>query len=824
MPWLKIPFPRRPAPSKEESVSIICWMYWMGTYVDSLPQRTIQVNMLESIEALRERYRKHEAVADLENVITLMSICQPQGHSERSLFMSVENEIADAIDKPRTEVDLDTAIRLGRKLVAFRIPGHPRRSESLKKLIELLKERFQKQDAISDLDDLVILHRLILELYPPGHKARLSLFHNAAHCLWSRFQRQGRTSDLKEAIAFECAALQLHQHGHADDVESLYNLVRFGEYGKAGKVACIGELITLGRAVLELGPSDRADYASFLRELALCILEGFNQQAVTVDIQGAITLTNSALKLCPTNHPDRPVLLKAITTYRRKNLKPCAKADRDEVEKLIGVAVYNTLETLPTRLLNTLTGRLCGRDELMLDFDNSAQYKELLESATNSHPPQREYIRKTVSSYFQYATFSHRWGSDEPVLRDVHGQVIYDMELSHGIIKLQEFCADAGKRGYRWAWSDTCCIDKESSAELQEAIGSMFRWYRRSALTIVHLADVSNDGALSSSVWFERGWTLQELLAPRAMLFFTQDWLPYRECSSSNHKEDSIVLAELEKVTNIARHHLTDFHPGTDDARSRLRWASTRRTTRPEDMAYSLFGVFNLHLPVLYGESKENALGRLLTEIISKSGDISVLDWVGEASPYHSCFPAHIAVYRTLPFPSSHVEQTRTSMPNVHELLSSQSLDSLFASLSKLDPPYCIGRRLKLPCIVHRVTAIHPKRWEPSTPSHVCDIQAEGLTSLQIASPNEFRNDSLTTFPYVLIRPWHPKLLHSSTVVNATASEQLAMTLGQPFHAFLLEELPQNEYRRIASSSVIIAHVASAASILSSNVQTLNIV
>ena len=191
---------------------------------------------------------------------------------------------------------------------------------------------------------------------------------------------------------------------------------------------------------------------------------------------------------------------------------------------------------------------------------------------------------------------------------------------------------------------------------------------------------------LASSVWFERGWTLQELLAPRAMLFFTQDWSPYRGCSSSNHKEDGFVLAELERVTNIGQHYLTDFHPGTHDARSRHQWASMRRTTRPEDMAYSLFGVFNLHLPVLYGEPKENALGRLLAEIISKSGDISVLDWVGEASPYHSCFPTHIAVYRTLPFPSSHVDQIQSSTPNDHELVSFQSLDALLASLSKLDP------------------------------------------------------------------------------------------------------------------------------------------
>ena len=750
--------------------------------------------------------------------------CQPQELTERSLFMSAENEIAEVINKPRTEVDLDTAIRLGRGLVAVRIPGHPHRSESLKKLIELLMQRFQKQDDISDLDELVKLHRDILELHPVGAKARPSMLHDAAHCLWTRFQRQGRTSDLKEAIAFEWAALQLYQHGHAEYSESLYNLVRFhGEYRRAGMVADVGKLIALGRIVLELGPSVRADYASSLRELALCVSEELNRQAVTVDVQEAITLTRSALKLCPTDHPDRPGLLKAITTYHRKNLSSCAKADKDEVEKLIRVAMYNAVETLPTRLLNTLTGRLCGRDELVSDFDSSAQYKGLLQSTTNPHP-QPGYIRETVSSYFQYATLSHRWGSDEPVLRDVQGKVIYDMELSDGIIKLQAFCADASKRGYRWAWSDTCCIDKESSAELQKAIGSMFRWYRRSSLTIVHLADVSDDGVLASSEWFERGWTLQELLAPRAMLFFTRSWSLYGDQTSKNHKEDHSILAELEEVTNIVPHYLTDFHPGTDDARSRLQWASTRRTTHPEDMAYSLFGVFNLHLPVLYGEPKENALGRLLAEIVSQSGDISVLDWVGEASPYHSCFPAHIAVYRTLPFPSSHVEQSQSSTPNDHELVSFQSLNALFASLSKLDPPYFIGRRLKLPCIVHRMTAIHPKQWEPNTPSHVYDIQAEGLTSLQIVSPNEFKNDSLTTFPYVLIRPWHPKLLHSSTMVDATASEQLVMTLGQPFHAFLLEELPQNEYRRIASSSVIIAHVASAASILSSNVQTLNIV
>ncbi|KIO09134.1 hypothetical protein M404DRAFT_54979, partial [Pisolithus tinctorius Marx 270] len=169
--------------------------------------------------------------------------------------------------------------------------------------------------------------------------------------------------------------------------------------------------------------------------------------------------------------------------------------------------------------------------------------------------------------------------------------------------------------------------DKDSSAELQEAIGSMFAWYRRSSLTVVYLSDVPDTCSLANSEWFRRGWTLQELLAPQTVLFYTQNWSLYKNLTSSNHKTDIAVLEELEMATGIESRFLTHFSPGMDDARSRLQWASLRRTTRPEDVAYSLFGIFNLHLPVLYGEPAEKALGRLLAEIISQSGDISVLDW-----------------------------------------------------------------------------------------------------------------------------------------------------------------------------------------------------
>ena len=763
---------------------------------------------LESIEDLQKRYRTSKAIADLEEVVALIIKCQPQCHpDERPSFVSLESDAMEMINKPRPELDLDMAIRLGRGLVS--ISTSDNRSESSRKLIKLLMARFQEQDAISDLDELIALHRSIIELHPPGNPTRSTFLHDLARCLWNRFEKDGEPSTLEEAIVFERAALNLRQLGHANRAESLQSLVDLQcLYSKLGKTTDGGELIALGNAILELGPSEYPAYPLSLRELA--------QLVVTADVQEAIVFINSALKVCMRDHPDRPALLEAIVTYRRKKFKTSAKADRSEVKKLIRDAMHRIFQTLPTRLLNTLTGRLCGRDDLASDFDNSEQYKELLSSIAASHLSIHELIRKTVSTYFKYVTLSHRWGSDEPLLRDVHGQVIYDIEITLGIIKLQSFCASAAKRGYLWAWSDTCCIDKESSAELQEAIGSMFQWYRRSTLTIVHLADVSDDEELSSSEWFKRGWTLQELLAPPTLLFFTQDWLPYGDHSSANHKKDRLILAELEKATNIAPHYLEDFRPGLDDARSRLQWASSRFTTRPEDMAYSLFGVFNVHLPVLYGESKENALGRLLAEIITRSGDISVLDWVGDASPYNSCFPAHINVYQTHPFPSLHSDQMESPMPNANQPMSS-STNELFASLSEINPPQFFGGRLNLPCIVHRVTAIHSKQSQRVTSSYVYEIQAEGLTLSEILFQDEFKNnDSHTTSAYVLVRPWHSKRLCSPTV-------PLSTTLRQPFHALLLERLQQNEYRRIATSCVIIARATSVESILH-NVQTLTIV
>ncbi|KIM50567.1 hypothetical protein SCLCIDRAFT_145143, partial [Scleroderma citrinum Foug A] len=354
---------------------------------------------------------------------------------------------------------------------------------------------------------------------------------------------------------------------------------------------------------------------------------------MSTDLDAAIKFELAALALRPQGHPDHTESLNSLFNYRQLKIKGCTQSVRptdtadSRFKGLIRDIVFDVLKGSPPRLLDTCTGKLHDRNSQKVQFEKSGEYDRLLSSAsTIDVPAQVTRIREVVSTYFRYVTLSHRWGEFEPLLRDIDGRVIYDLHLTDGILKLQSFCLACGRHGYLWAWSDTCCIDKESSTELQEAIGSMFSWYRLSALTLVHLADVSNTGELASSEWFERGWTLQELLAPRTVLFCTRDWSLYQD-SSSNHKKDSAILGELEQATGITSHHLIDFHPGVDDARSRLQWASKRCTTRPEDMAYSLLGVFDLHIPVLYGESAERALGRLLAEVISKSGDTSILDW-----------------------------------------------------------------------------------------------------------------------------------------------------------------------------------------------------
>lgn len=213
---------------------------------------------------------------------------------------------------------------------------------------------------------------------------------------------------------------------------------------------------------------------------------------------------------------------------------------------------------------------------------------------------------------------------------------------------------------------------------------------------------------------------LDELLASETVLFYLRDWSPYANNASLNHKLDDAVLTGLQIATGIGENHLRNFRPGMDDARLRLTWASTRLTTKPEDTVYSLFGVLDLHLPVLYGES----------------GDVSVSDWVGQRSTFHSCFPATLWPYQIVPCMQL-IPSKSTGPSNVDK----KRVSKLHKAIVKLPRPRFINRRLALPFFVYPVTTFellrtwgYPLRYEYEihasrrvltrhTPSSVLGIQ-----------------------------------------------------------------------------------------------------
>ncbi|KAL2062120.1 hypothetical protein VTL71DRAFT_6386 [Oculimacula yallundae] len=211
-----------------------------------------------------------------------------------------------------------------------------------------------------------------------------------------------------------------------------------------------------------------------------------------------------------------------------------------------------------------------------------------------------------------YAILSHRWGDTEVLFQDVESE--NGAELARANVKIAGCCGQAAKDEYEYVWIDSCCIDKSSSAELSEAINSMFRWYQDALMCYVYLSDVNSLEEFRKSAWFERGWTLQELLAPKMIVFYDQGW---NEIGTK-----ATLEAAIESVTNIS--HLSDFSEAC--IAQKMSWASHRKTTRVEDEAYCLMGLFNVNMPILYGEGS-NAFIRLQEEIIKKSDDESIFAW-----------------------------------------------------------------------------------------------------------------------------------------------------------------------------------------------------
>ncbi|KAK0710684.1 WD40-repeat-containing domain protein [Lasiosphaeris hirsuta] len=240
----------------------------------------------------------------------------------------------------------------------------------------------------------------------------------------------------------------------------------------------------------------------------------------------------------------------------------------------------------------------------LLERDNTGDFrltKDLPNDVTPEIPP--------------YAILSHTWADEEVLFKDLEDGTAKNKA---GYAKIQ-FCGDkAESDGLKFFWVDTCCIDKSDSAELQDALNSMFRWYRNAAKCYVYLTDVSAckrdaDGnpswefAFRNSRWFTRGWTLQELVAPTIVEFFSKERKRLgdkKSLAQHIHNITGIPLGVLQGNT------LSDF-----SIEERMSWVKKRNTTREEDKAYSLFGIFGVQIPLLYGEGEDGAFGRLQEEI-----------------------------------------------------------------------------------------------------------------------------------------------------------------------------------------------------------------
>jgi hypothetical protein len=239
-----------------------------------------------------------------------------------------------------------------------------------------------------------------------------------------------------------------------------------------------------------------------------------------------------------------------------------------------------------------------------------------------------------------YAILSHRWEQDEVTFKDLTKRRNPD---SAGRKKVTRCCSFVKDLGFKWVWIDTCCIDKSSSAELSESINSMHKWYRGAKVCFAYLSDVAcrpdesertyeefmeeqdlgqsisvhTTYALRKSAWFTRGWTLQELIAPNSVLFVDTSWHIFGSTNTLGR-----VVSDITGIADVARQYKMN-----ESVATKMSWASRRRCTRPEDLAYSLMGLFDVNMPLLYGEGGKSAFRRLQLEILRTSGDESIFAW-----------------------------------------------------------------------------------------------------------------------------------------------------------------------------------------------------
>lgn len=481
---------------------------------------------------------------------------------------------------------------------------------------------------------------------------------------------------------------------------------------------------------------------------------------------------------------------------------------------MIRCIVQKVICHLPRILIDTTSGRVYDKQQQAGAFEALPIFSELVSSMTTQTQLDYARIRKAVKEFYQYVMLSHRWKNGEPLLQQLGDISVYDLEPSPPNTKLKSFCLLVRDLGFRWAWDDNSCVDKSNNVILQESMVAMFTWYRDSALTVVYLCDVSSEsqqpGDLWRSVWNTRVWTYQEYVAAKTIRFYTKDWKPYLGLTMSNHKQAPSIIFEMQQATGVPAEDMAMLVPGLNNVRVKLYLASRRETTLVEDTAYSLFGIFNASLPVIYGEGNR-AVGRLLEHVLTGSGDATILAWTGTAGSYNSCLPIDLTVYNPLvpphvPQPIEQAEMDRITTRLRLSLSDFSILETFRSQLNDLPSPSLAANRLRLPGIVFPlVDLVEDPELGPVTKRHVYCATTPTFGDVKIMTA-----DNLTGMEGLfLVHPWIRPLLDQEFLEGATALDEttqglrLLARLRQPFGALMFVQMTRVEYKRVAADSLI---------------------
>ncbi|KAI9569843.1 hypothetical protein HD554DRAFT_2327802 [Boletus coccyginus] len=509
-------------------------------------------------------------------------------------------------------------------------------------------------------------------------------------------------------------------------------------------------------------------------------------------------------------------------------------------ETIIDTAIRGVLKICPLVLIDVKSGRLCDGPARAHTFKSESQFEELVSSMTKELDDGR--IQQVVEEYFQYVTLSHVWEGKEPSFQDVNlANSVWNLDSSPLNEKLRKFCEVVRSDGYRWAWSDTCCIDKTISTVLNQSLKMMYKWYESSAATLILLASVESPSALgdlTNSIWMTRAWTAQELLAAKVIRFYTRDWQPYLGDTRANHKKSPEIMQELANAIGIARETILAFNPDNLSVREKLRIASGRNATVEEDIAYSLIGIFKSDIRPDYGEG-DAALGHLLEEIVARSGEVTVIAWTGKSSPYNSCLPSTLAVYSQRPYASPAIEDAEMDVriAALRNSLSRTDAVPIHHRVTRLPPARFANRRLHLPCIIFTVRRLGvqdlgsgPESRYRAWVSGIGNVDFQTFDRLSLSEPRRL----------ILVHPWIRDLQDpldgftwgsaadddayeddpeaeagfaptsplyappAATMDDYTRALRLIVRLQQPFHGLLLQQQPNGEFKRIAAEHEIV--------------------